>query len=59
MLKALKEEGWELVEKVGERPSYLEDLTGLTALMQVGVCNGSCVKEREVFADLFYFRTTA
>ena len=49
VLKALKEEGWELVKKVGERPSYLEDLTGLTALMQVGVCNGSCERKRSIF----------
>ena len=28
-------QGWELMKKVGEDPSHLEDLTGLTALMQV------------------------
>ena len=35
VLEALDREGWELVKKVGEKPNHLEDLTGLTALMQV------------------------
>ena len=35
VLEALDRQGWELMKKVGEKPSYLEDLTGLTALMQV------------------------
>ena len=35
VLEALDRQGWELIKKVGEKPSHLEDLTGLTALMQV------------------------
>ena len=35
VLEALDQQGWELVKKVGEKPNHLEDLTGLTALMQV------------------------
>lgn len=34
VLEALDSQGWELIKKVGEKPSHLEDLTGLTALMQ-------------------------
>ena len=30
-----REEGFELVRKVGDNPKYLEDVTGLTELMQV------------------------
>ena len=39
VLEALDSQGWELIKKVGEKPSHLEDLTGLTALMQV--CNNT------------------
>ena len=35
VLEALDRQGWELIKKVGEKPSHLEDLTGLTVLMQV------------------------
>lgn len=34
VLDALDHQGWELIKRVGEKPSHLEDLTGLTALMQ-------------------------
>jgi len=34
VLEQLREQGFELVRRVGEEPNYLEDLTGLTELMQ-------------------------
>lgn len=33
VIQIYKEQGFELVKKVGENPKYLEDLTGLTDLL--------------------------
>ena len=35
MLELHKEQGWDFVKRVGQEPKYLEDVTGLTELMQV------------------------